>query len=241
MVWTLQTAFYLYNEQGLYASAQFITRLRDSTGVHNLGIMRMKSILSLSTSGQGDISQPPSSNDALWNISSPTPDLASASQAPGTTSLSLRTVSSSSSNSVLTIANPGASAAGFTISLTYTPNGARFGEKGFFSTIISMLVSAASHDPKTAASGLVSAYNSDEDYTISVGPTSTAARRNLPWQRLIQVLGFLPSSMYGEQRGGKWAELDGRAKFEGAFIGKISVRKGDQTSGGSISCITLGR
>ena len=102
-----------------------------------------------------------------------------------------------------------------------------------------MLVSAASHDPKSAASGPVSAYNSDEDYTISIRPTSAAARRNLPWHRLIQVLGFLPSEMYGEQRGGKWAELEGRARFDGAFIGKISIQKGDHTNGGSMPCITL--
>ena len=241
MVWTLQKAFDLYNERGLYASAQFTTHIRDSTGVHNLGIMRMKSMLSLPSSRQGNSSNSILTNDVLWNKTSSTSDLEQASQAPGTKGLDLNTASSPSSNSILEITNPPASAAGFTITLTYVRNGARFGEKGFFSTIINMLVSAASHDPKTDASGPVSAYNSVEDYTIFVGPTSAAAARNLPWRRLIQVLGFLPSEMYGEQRGGKWAELEGRVRFDGAFIGKVSIRKGDRTEGGRLLCVTSHR
>ena len=127
---------------------------------------------------------------------------------------------------------------GFVLDLTYPSSGRTFGAKGFCSSIIEILIFAATHDPKTEASGSVSTYNRDEDYTISVKPTSPAASDNLPWRTLIEIVASLPSAMYRTQHRGVWAELDGRARLNGAYIAKISVQTGDHTDrGGGIPCM----
>lgn len=192
-------------------------------------------MLRLGSSAEGNLSRAAISDEVALISNTSNVELNSPSQGSVGSYLNLETPSSSLSIDNLVVTDLQVSARCFTIDLTYTPRGARFGERGFFSTIIAMLVYAAVRDPKTAASGRVSAYNTEEGYTVSVTPTSTAARGNLPWERLIQVLGLLPSGMYGEQRGGKWAELQGRARFDGQYIGRIYIQRGDHRDGSGCS------
>ena len=113
------------------------------------------------------------------------------------------------------------------MALVYTRGGTAFRPQGFYNTILTTLVWAAQHDPKSQASGLMSSYNRVDNYTLAISPTSTASRDNLPWERVIQILGMLPGEMLAQERGGKWAELQGRVKYNNAYIGRIRIAKGE--------------
>ena len=83
---------------------------------------------------------------------------------------------------------------------------------------------------------LVRAYNSLENYTFVVGPTSDAAQNKLPWRLAIVAMGYLPSEMMRHGREGRWAELTGRIKLDGAWVGKILILKGDYRTSSLPSC-----
>lgn len=117
---------------------------------------------------------------------------------------------------------------GLSLWLDYLTPAATFSDKGFFALIINTLVFAAQHDPKQAPCGLVRSYNSIENYTFVMGPTSDAAQSKLPWNLAIAAMGILPTEMLKHGHGGRWAELMGRIKLDGAWIGKILILRGDR-------------
>lgn len=213
------------------------TQQSDASGSHTLGLIRMKSLLRFAPSAVGNTSNPaPSTDTPLGVHSAPSLDLNDSSRFQIITSLDRAMLSSASSTDAVEIDNL-KNNEGFVIDLTYPLRGRIFRAKGFCDSIIQMLIFAATQSPKTEASGPVSAYNRDEDYTISVRPTSDAASENLPWAKLIEIVACLPSAMYRTQRGGIWAELDGRARVNGAYIAKITVQTGDHSYGGGITCM----
>ena len=125
---------------------------------------------------------------------------------------------------------------GLALSIDYLDHGASISAQGFFNLVINSLVYAAQNDPKNEPCMVLTAYNAAEDYTFSMGPTSDAARENLPWARAIPALGYLPNVMLLHQAGGRWAELVGTIKMDGAYIGKLGIRKGDHRSSRPSSC-----
>ena len=131
-----------------------------------------------------------------------------------------------------------ASARGLSLALSYTEQGSTFSDKGFFQVVINLLGFAAQLDPKDEPSATIRAYNAPEDYTLLIGPTSAAASDRLPWALLIPALGYLPSEMLAQRPGGRWAELSGTIKLDGAYIGRIQILKGGYTQSTPKSCGT---
>ena len=119
-----------------------------------------------------------------------------------------------------------ASNRGLSLSLNYLNHGVAFSDRGLFGTVINLLLYAAQLDPKNNPSVTLYGYNQAENYTLSIGPTSAAASDRLPWGLLIPALGYLPSEMLGERPGGRWAELSGTIRLDGAFIGRIQIARG---------------
>ena len=238
IIWTLLYAFSIYNDRQQYTSMLLTTIQNDGRASHTLGLIRLKSLLRLVSSTVGNSSDPASSTDIPLGVHpARSLDLNDSSQSQVSTSIDSAMIPSASSTDAVEVDDLKNNER-FVLDLTY-PSGARtFGAKGFCNSIIEMLIFAATHDPKTEASGAVSTYNRDEDYTISVKPTSPAASDNLPWGKLIEIVASLPSAMYRTQHRGVWAELDGRARFYGAYIAKISVQTGDRTDRGGISCMS---
>ena len=223
IIWTLAQAFMIYNDRQQYTSMLLTTKQGDGSASHTLGLTRLKSLLRLGTSAVETSSKRALSTGIPLGIqSAPSFDFNNSSQSQVNTSLDRAMMSSASSTDVIEV-NGLMNNENFVLDLTYPSRGRTFGAKGFFTSIIEMLVFAATHDPKTEASGPVSKYNRDEDYTISVRPRSPAASDNLPWGKLIEIVACLPSAMYRTRHGGVWAELEGRARIDGAYIAKISV------------------
>ena len=127
------------------------------------------------------------------------------------------------------------------LTLSYLEQGETFSDKGFVQVVINLLLFAAQLDPKDEPSATLRAYNAPEDYTITIGPTSDAARDRLPWKLLIPALGYLPSEMLAQRQGGRWAELSGTIKLDGAYIGRVQIAKGKwkQPTPGSCGTTTL--
>ena len=238
IIWTLLYAFSIYNDRQQYTSMLLTTTQSHGPASHTLGLIRLKSLLTLGSSAVGNSSNPASSTDIPLGVhSAPSLDLNGSSQSQVSTSLDRAMISSASPTDAVEVDDL-KNNEGFVLDLTYPSRGRTFGAKGFCTSIIEMLVFAATHDSKTEASGPVSTYNRDENYTISVKPTSPAASDNLPWAKLIEIVANLPSAMYRTQRHGVWAELDGRARVNGAYIAKISVQTGDHTDRGGIQCMS---
>ena len=124
------------------------------------------------------------------------------------------------------------------MALSYLEHGATFSDKGFFQVVVNLLVLAAQFDPKDDPSAAFRAYNDFEDYTLDIGPTSDTTRDRFPWRLLIPALGYLPSKMLAERPGGRWAELSGTIRFDGALIGKIQIVRGKYTQSMPGSCGT---
>ena len=131
-----------------------------------------------------------------------------------------------------------ATARGLSLALSYLEQGVTFSDKGFFQVVINLLGFAAQLDPKDEPSATLRAYNAPEDYTLFIGPTSAAASDRLPWSLLIPALGYLPSEMLAQRPGGRWAELSGIIKFDGAYIGRVRILKGGYTQSTPDSCGT---
>lgn len=200
ILWTLQRAFDAFNDEGLYTTASIKTRLGEGAGEHYLGLARIKGI------------EPSATTDSLNSSSNefltPGPPLSPV-------------MASDSQNAT----SP--QAKGFEIGLLYTPGGISFLPQGFHALVVNALVWVAQHDPKTGPSGLVTVYNTADNYTLAISPTSIAARDKLPWDVVIQVLAVLPVEMLASARGGRWAELQGRVKYDGEYIGRLKIVKGD--------------
>ena len=204
IIWTLAEVFSFVNQERHYSNSFLKTFVGTGAAAKNLGVASIKSTLSTDSEAP--------SNSSVLDLSNVT---ASSLDPSDQNLVSDRNVSAFQVGTRR-----------LTIVLDYLENGATFSDKGFFSLIITLLTFGAQHDPKNHPSGLYSAYNQDDNYTVTIEPTSYEARGNLPWGLALPALGYLPSEMLKHRSGGRWAELDGRVKLDGAYIGKIHVVKG---------------
>ena len=238
IIWTLVEAFDVYIEQGHYSNCFLKTQIGMGPTAQNLGVASIKSTLSTVAGLQMNSSVYILSNETSSELRASTPASDTSTQeSSNQTLLSNMDLSISSSDSP-NLGSVQAGSNGISVVLNYRENGATFGDKGFYRMIISTLAFAAQHEPKRAPSGVLRAYNLYDNYTLTIGPTSDAARDNLPWKFVIPVLGYLPGEMLGHRQGGRWAELSGRIKLDGAYIGKLQIEMGDHRDLPPESCGT---
>lgn len=210
IIWTLGEVFDFYNDERHYSNSFLRTHVGTGQSARNLGVGSIKSTLP-------SVSKKPTNSSflGLSNSTALNPDPSDEILVSDSNSLTFHHL---------------------TFVLNYLENGATFSDKGFFSLMITLLTSGAQREPKNAPCGVFSAYNSHDNYTLTMGPTSDAARGNLPWILALQALGFLPSEMLKHGPGGRWAELSGRIRLDGAYIGKFSILKGRDSQHQSVSC-----
>ena len=214
ILWTMIRAFFHYNAQGLYTSANLKIRVGEGADARYLGFISFKSIEPTMTDSQTNSSTPP-----LWNDTSlGTTSLSNGSLLPETTSPIVL------SNGQI---DPNLHANGLDIGVHYVEGGVSFHPASLYESLISLLVFAAQSDDKLAPCGYLADYNTREDYTIAISPTSAEARDRLPWKLAIEIFAVLPGVMLAERRGGRWAELVGRARLDGQWVGRIRLAKGD--------------
>ena len=214
ILWTLTRAFYYYNDQGLYTSANLKARVGEGADVRYLGFTRFKTIQPTMTDSETNSSTPPLWNDTSLGIIS-----------PSNRSLLPETASPIVLSNGQTDTYPHAN--GLDIGLNYLEGGASFHAASFYESIMSLLLFAAQADNKSAPCGYVADYNTGDDYTLAISPTSAASQDRLPWQFAIQVFATLPGVMLEQQRGGRWAEFQGRVRVDGQWVGRIRLAKGD--------------
>ena len=207
IIWTLAEVFNFYIQERHYSNSFLRTFVGEGPAAKNLGVASIKSTLLSDSQAPTNASVLSLSNVTAANLD-PSDQLL----------VSDRNISTFQANTRR-----------LTLVLDYLENGATFSDKGFFNLIITLLTFGAQHDPKIAPSGLYSAFNSEDNYTLTIEPTSYAARGNLPWGLALPALGYLPSEMLKHGTGGRWAELEGRVKLDGAYIGKIHIVKGNHT------------
>ena len=215
ILWTLIRGFYFYNDEGLYTSANLKARVGEGSDVRYLGFIRFKTIEPTVTDSQTNSSTPPLWNDTSLDIISPS----NGSLLPATT------VPIVPSNGQIDTTLPAANR--LEIGLNFFEGGVSFHAVSFYETTISLLLFAAQHDDKAAPCGFVADYNTRDDYTLAISPTSDAARDRLPWRIAIEVFAKLPAIMLAQRRGGRWAEFQGRVRIDGQWIGRIRLSKGD--------------
>ena len=236
VIWTLVEVFDYYSEERHYSNCFIKTQLGRGPTARNLGVASIKSTLSTVPDLQTDLSvlslpnETSSASKFSGQVLEPSTQMISNQSVVSDSDLSIPRSGSRDSTSFQ------ARSRGLVLVLNYVSEGATFSDKGFFRLILSTLVFAAQNDPKTAPSGLLRTYDSEDNYTLSIGPTSDAARDNLPWKLVIPTLGFLPSQMLDARQGGRWAELVGKIKLDGAYIGRIQILKGDHRNPHPHSC-----
>ena len=214
ILWTLIRAFYFYNDQGLYTSANLKARVGEGADVRYLGFIRFKTIQPTVTDSQTNSSTPPLWNGTALGIIFPSNgSLLSATTVPivlsdGQTETNLH-------------------ASRVQIDLDYVEGGASFYPASYYQSTISLLLFAAQHDDKMAPCGFVSDYNPRDNSTLTISPTSAASRDRLPWIFAIEVFAKLPVVMLAQRRGGRWAEFQGRVRLNGQWVGRIRFAKGD--------------
>ena len=226
IVWTLAESFDLYNEQRHYSDSFLKITLGSGPSPPTLGVASIKTTL-LTVGSQSNSSivsllngtsfEPESSKPAWSRVQSRSTPLTSDSNMD-----LFQSDSDSQSPDSLHV-----KAGSISFLLTYKTSGQVISDGGFYDTMISTIIFAAQHDPKNRACGVMRSYNPHENYTFVMGPTSDAARDNLSWKLAIQALAFLPTEMLAQRPGGYWAELSGRIKLDGAYVGKIELMKGD--------------
>ena len=236
VIWTLAEVFDHYSEERHYSDCFVKTQFGSGPTARNLGVASIKSTLSTVPGLQTDLSVLRSSNETSSELKLSGPVLE-----PSTQMISNQSIVSDSGISISgsvsrDSTNFQAGSRGLILVLSYVSHGATFSDIGFFHLILNSLIFAAQNDPKTAPSGLLRAYNSEDNYTLFIGPTSDAARDNLPWKLVIPTLGYLPSQMLAYRQGGRWAELVGKIKLDGAYIGRIQIVKGDHRDSQPHSC-----
>ena len=217
VIWTLAEAFDFYNDQRHYSNCFFTTEIGKGPTALRLGVGSIKSTLMTMPGSQ--------SNSSALGLMNDTPMLAF-DDTPFNQSLDADTNISFSNSSMKSPSSVQTNTRGLSFALNYVVNGESISDRGLYEMILNLLVFAAQQEPKSNPSGLIRAYNSRENYTFAIGPTSDAARDNLPWKFMIPALGFLPGEMLTHGPGGRWAELSGRIKLDGAFIGKLRIVKG---------------
>ena len=218
VIWTLAEVFNFCNQERYYSNSFLRTFVGTGSAARNLGVASIKSTLSSDSKAPTNASVL-----GLSNVTASNPD-------PSDQILvSDRNVSTfQAGNRRLTLV------------LDYLENGATFSDTRFFNLIITLLTFGAQHDPKNAPSGEYSAYNSEDNYTVTIEPTSYEARGNLPWALALPALGYLPSEMLKHGSGGRWSELEGRIKLDGAYIGKIHIVKGRHQQQEADLCVDAG-
>lgn len=236
VIWTLVEVFDYYSEERHYSNCFVKTQFGRGPTARNLGVASIKSTFSTVPDLQTDLSVL-----SLPNETSSASKSSGQVLEPSTQMVSNQSVVSDSGPSIPRSASQNttsfqAGSRGLVLALNYVSQGATFSDKSFFHLILNTLIFAAQNDPKTAPSGLVCAYNPEDNFTLSIGPTSYGARDNLPWNLVIPTLGFLPSQMLDVRQGGRWAELVGKIKLDGAYIGKIQIQKGDHRDPHPHSC-----
>lgn len=115
----------------------------------------------------------------------------------------------------------------FHVDINYKAGGRVYIDTQIWVSAISVMIAAAEQPLKRAPSGPVASYNNNQDFTLSVMPTSVAATENLEWVNVILAMYQLPKAMlHAKHPQGRWAELDGLVRYRGAIIGKIAITKG---------------
>ena len=234
IIWTLVEAFDFYNAQRHYSDCFLRTHIGRDEATQNLGVASIKSTMPTLPGLRTNSSVLSFANETSSELNSSTLALGTSKQASFNRSLLSNTDSSILQHDSQRTSN--LQAGHLSLYLEYLNPAAPISDKGFVTLIINILVFAAQHDPKDAPSGLVRAYNSLENYTFTIGPTSHAARYKLPWELAITALGYLPTEMMRHGREGRWAELQGRIKWDGAWVGRILILKGDHRVSSSASC-----
>ena len=236
IIWTLAEVFDYYSQERHYSNSFFKTSIGTGPTAQNLGVGSIKSTLTIAQGLRSNSSVLGSSSESLSEQKPSTPEV------DASTLISFnQSINSDTDVSLLQSVSQDPTTfqvgdARLTFVLSYVVNGATFNDKNFYAIMINMLEFAAQHDPKDQPSGLIRAYNSPENYTFSIGPTSQAAKDNLTWKLAIPALGYLPTEMLANGPGGRWAELLGRIKLNGAYIGRIHILKGDHRDPPSGSC-----
>ena len=231
VIWTLAEALDFYIGQGHYANCFFTTQIGSGRSASRLGVGSIKSTLSTVPSSQSNLSVLSLSNEgATSGLNAPNLNQ----------SINSDTVTSFSNLSTQGLTNIQADTGDLTLTLNYIVNGQTINDKAFYRILVDILVYAAQQEFKQGPCELISIYNSNENYTFQIGPTSTAARENLPWSLAIPALGHLPSTMLRHSPEGRWAELYGRIKLDGAYIGKLQIVKGDRREPQLGSCEMVG-
>lgn len=237
ILWSMVEVFDFYNTQKRYSNCFLTTYNGRGPAAQILGVASIKSTLSSNPGLQPNSSALSLSNQTSVELEVPTLGLSPSAQA-------------SANQSRLSHTNPpifrsdsqtmtGLQAGTLHLFLEYLNPGALISDKGFVTLMMNIIVFAAQHDPKNAPCGLVRSYNSAENYTFAIGPTSDAARDKLPWTIAVSAVGYLPAEMMKHGRNGRWAELTARIKWNGAWVGKILIIKGDHRPASSSLCETL--
>ena len=228
VVWTLAEALDFYTDQRQYSNCFFTTQIGRGRSALRLGVGSIKSTLPTMPGSESNLS--------VLSLLNETPT--SAFDNPNfNRSIDSDTDKPFSNLSIQSPTNVQANTGGLSLILDYLDNGRTIGDKGFYEMLVNILVFAAQHDPKDTPCGLIRTYNSLDNYTFEIGPTSDAALDNLPWKLVIPALGYLPTAMSHENR---WAELSGRIKLDGAYIGKFQIVKGDRRGPTLGSCEMVG-
>ena len=223
VIWTLGEAFDFYNEQRIYSNCFVKVQFGTGPTAHNLGVASIKSTLSTTQAMRLNSSVSHSSNDLSFEPTSSTPVLEAPRSTVSNHSFVSDTEFSLPYNDSQLSTGLQAGSRGLSFSINYVQNGATINDKAFFRILVRLLVFAAQHEPKDVPCGLIRAYNTIENYTFAIGPTSDASRDNLPWKLMIPALGYFPSELLEHGQGGRWAELSGRIKLDGAYIGKVLI------------------
>ena len=231
VIWTLAEALDFYIDQGHYSNCFFTTQIGNGPTALTLGVGSIKSTLSTIPGSQSNSSDFSLLNETSTSVFD-TPNL--------NQSINSHTDTSSSGLSIQNLTNIQANTGHLSLTLSYIPNGQAINDKAFYRIIVDVLVYAAQQDPKQRPCELITSYNSAENYTFQIGPTSSAARDNLPWSLAIPALGHLPTAMLRHSPEGRWGELTGRIKLDGAYIGKLQIVKGDRRQPHLGSCETVG-
>ena len=213
ILWALIRAFYFYNDQGLYTSANLKVRVGEGADVRYLGFIRFKTIQPTATDSQTNSSTPPLWNDTSLGIILPS----NGSLLPATT---VPIVLSDGQNET------NLHASRLQIGLHYVEGGASFHAASVYESTMSLLLFAAQHDDKSAPCGFVADYNPRDDSTLAISPTSAASRDRLPWRFAIEVFAKLPVVILAQRRGGRWAEFQGRVRVDDQWVGRIRLAKG---------------
>ena len=224
---TLSHVFVKYNEEKRYSDSFFKTQYVGGATPQTLGVGSIKSTLSNIPDSQLNSSAPSLLNERSFTPNPSTPALNSSTLVTLNHSNALDTAPSALDTDERNSTTLQTGNKGLTIVLKYKDHGAEFSDKGFFDMVITILVYFAQADPKGAPCEGLLAYEDRDDYTFSIGPTSEAARAKLPWKLAIEAMGILPIEMMAQGHRGRWSEFSGSIKLDGAYVGKISIEKGD--------------